>query len=311
MMMACCLLVFGVGPALGAKSGAKAGAEDASGSESDSDEIDLDAVPRAMPTLEDFGYFLSRMSEMEQGLALNVLADLVADSRLDPTEVAAVLRRLLDEGPAPEDFGYSCSNCFQRRLSGLLTPLRMRGPRVTAPTEGVIALPVNRGLLKKLSREANTDIGGTVPGLVEAMLKGWTPVGKFSRYAYARFHGRGGEVMHEPAFFTSAEALAAHEGTLSEGLDAWALARWLSQRPPRNSFDPGYLVLFFDPNKSCREVRVPTAGDTERPEYRPSPSSEKTSGRTEGGAPEWVCPNFPLTEVTRARYVPHSSYLEE
>ncbi len=86
----------------------------------DSDEIDLDDAPSAMPTLEDFGYFLSRMSEMEQGLALNVLADLVADSHLDPAEVAAILRRLLDEGPAPEDFGYSCTNCFQRRLSDLL-----------------------------------------------------------------------------------------------------------------------------------------------------------------------------------------------
>ena len=45
---------------------------------------------------------------------------------LDPKEVATVLRRLLDEGPAPESFGYSCSNCFQRRLSDLLKPLRMR-----------------------------------------------------------------------------------------------------------------------------------------------------------------------------------------
>ncbi len=274
------------------------------------DEVDLDALPSAMPTLEDFGYFLSRMSEVEQGLALNVLADLVSDSRLDPAEVAAVLRRLLDEGPAPEDFGYSCSNCFQRRLSDLLTPLRMRGPRVTPPREGIIVLPVNKGLLKKLSREASAEIGGSVPGLVQAVLNGWTPVGHFSRYAYARFHGRGAEVMHEPAFFTSAAALAEHEKTLTEGLDAWSLARWMSVRPPRNSFDPGYLVLHFDPNKSCREVRVPTAGDTERPEFRPSPASEKEAGRSEGGAPEWVCPNFPLTEVTRARYVPHSSYLE-
>lgn len=298
------LLVLGAAPAEAARKGESRPTPDA-----DSGEIDLDKVPGAMPTLEDLGYFLSRMSEMEQGLALNVLADLVSDSRLDSTEVAAVLRRLLDEGPAPEDFGYTCSNCFQRRLSDLLQPLRMRGDLVTPPTEGVVVLSVNSGLVKKLSREASTEVGGSVPGLVEAMLGGWTPVGKFSRYAYARFHGRGADVMKEPAFFTSADALAAHEGTLSEGLDAWALARWMSQRPPRNSFDPGFLVLHFDPNKSCREVRVPTAGDTERPEFRPSPASEKASGRAEGGAPEWVCPNFPLTEVTRARYVPHGSYV--
>ncbi len=277
---------------------------------SESAEIDLDRVAPGMPTLEDFGYFLSRMSETEKGLALNVLGDLVADSRLDPNEVAILLRRLLDDGPAPESFGYSCTNCFQRRLSDLLTPLRMRGPRVTPPTEGVIVLPVNEGLLKKLEKGAADEFGGTVPGLVKAMLGGWTPVGRFSRYAYARFHGRGGNVMLEPAFFTSAEALAAHEATLTEGLDAWSLASWLSERPPRNSFDPGYLVLHFDPNKSCREVRVPTAGDTERPEFRPTPASETASGRTEGGAPEWVCPNFPLSETTKVRYVPHSSYLE-
>ncbi len=272
--------------------------------------IDLDRVPRGMPTLEDFGYFLSRMSEMEQGLALNVLADLVSDSRLDPAEVATVLRRMLDDGPAPESFGYSCTNCFQRRLSDLLTPLRMRGPLVTPPAEGVVALPVNGGLLKKLEKGVSEEIGGNLPGMVKAMLKGWTPAGKFSRYAYARFHGRGADVMQEPAFFTSAQALAAHEATLNEPLDAWDVARWMSQRPPANSYDPGYLLLYFDPNKSCREVRVPTAGDTERPEFRPSPASEKGSGRAEGGAPEWVCPNFPLSEVTRARFVPHDSYLK-
>lgn len=296
-------LVWGTVAQAGPRTKAAAQATD------ESREVDLDQVPSAMPTLQDFGYFLSRMSEVEQGLALNVLSDLAADSRLDPAETSVVLRRLLDEGPAPEDFGYSCSNCFQRRLSDLLKPLRMRGPRVAPPTEGVIALRIDRGLIKKLERGAADEFGGTVPGMVEALLKGWTPVGQFSRYAYARFHGRDANVMREPAFFSSTEALASHEATLGEGLDAWALARWMSMRPPKNSYDPGYLLLFFDPNKSCREVRVPTAGDTERPEFRPTPSSAVV-GRTEGGAPEWVCPNFPLTEVTRARYVPHSSYLE-
>lgn len=276
----------------------------------DEADIDLDAVSAAQPTVEDFGYWLGRLDESEKSMAMNVLVDLTSDSHLDRKVVSEVLRRLLDEGPPPEDFGYRCTNCFQRRLSALLQPLRMKGPRVNGPVEGIIVLKLDQGFLRKLTPEAREEIGDSLPGAVKALLAGWSPKGKFSRWAYARYHEKGGDVMHEPAFFTDAAALAKLEEGRREPLDAWALTRWLSMRPPRNSFEPGFLVLSFDPSRSCKEVRIPTAADTEQPEFRPTPASEKVSGFAEGGAPQWVCPNFPLIEATRVRYVPHSSYLE-
>ena len=273
-------------------------------------EVDLDLEPSAMPTVEDYGYFLGRLSELEKGLALNVIADLGAESRLDPAQVAAILRRLLDESSPPEDFGYHCATCFQRRLSDLLEPLRLQGPIVAAPAEGVIALPVDDSLLKKLDKKTLEEVGGTVPGLVQALLRGWQPTGRFSPWAWARYHARDADPSREPAFFSDAESLVAMEKGLVDPLDAWGVARWLSLRPPRNSFDPGFLLLYFEPARTCPEVRIPTAADTERPEFRPTTGSEKRSGRSEGGAPEWVCPNFPLSAVTRTRYVPHGSYLQ-
>ena len=69
------------------------------------------------------------------------------------------------------------------------------------------------------------------------------------------------------------------------------------------------MVLTFDVAKACTEVRIPTAGDCESAEFRPTPQSEQESGRTCGGAPEWVCPNFPLSLATEARFVANDSYV--
>ena len=76
--------------------------------------------------------------------------DLAADSRLTRDETAGVLNRLLDEGSPPEEFGYSCPTCFQKRLSTLLKPLRLKGPKVAGPQRGFVVLPVNERLIKKI-----------------------------------------------------------------------------------------------------------------------------------------------------------------
>ena len=73
-LIACCLLAVVL-----------IAADDAAG---DPDDVDLDSLPSASPTLEDFGYFLSRLDERSKSNALNILADLSSDSRLDPAQVA-------------------------------------------------------------------------------------------------------------------------------------------------------------------------------------------------------------------------------
>jgi len=282
----------------------------ADGGSVETDDVDLDSLPSASPTLEDFGYFLSRLKESEKSNALNILADLSAESRLDPALVASVLRGLLDDANPPSDYGYGCGNCFLRRLSDLLGPLRLKGPRVSPPPKGAVVIRLNDGFLKRLSRQASDELDGSLPALVQRLLDGYELAGKFRGDSYVRYHARGGDLLTEPAFFTDADALATYEAGLDEPLDAWSLARWQCTHPPRNRFEPGFLVLYFDPTKACTQVRIPTAGDCENPDFRPTPASETEAGRTCGGAPEWVCPNIPLTEMTRVRYVPHTSYTE-
>lgn len=272
-------------------------------------DVDLDSVPPGMPTLEDFGYFLQRLDEDSKSRSLNILADLSSDSRLDPAAVAGVLRALLDEGNPPEGYGYGCGNCFLRRLSGLLGPLRMKGPQVNPPLRGVVVVKLDDGFLGRLSRGSKAEVGGNLTGLVRALLAGYDLVGKFRGDSYVRYHARGGDPLKEPAFFTDAAELSDYEGGLPEPLDAWSLAQHVCAAAPRNRFEPGFLVMEFEPEQACTEVRIPTAGDSENPRFRPTPASEKRAGRTCGGAAEWVCPNIPLTEMKKVRYVPHSSYV--
>ena len=261
------------------------------------------------PDLKALHAFLSRLDERDKGKALNVLADLSADGRLDPRAVDLVLARLVNETSPPEEFGYRCKTCFQRRLSELLAPLRLAGPRVPAPEEGVIVIRLNDNFLKRLKPKARSEFGGNLTGLVNAMVDGYDLVNKFNENSWARYHGRDADPRSEPAFFHSAGDLAALEAGLDKPLDAWTLARWSCERPPSNRFEPGFIVLYFRPPLTCTEVRIPTAGDTEDPYFRPTPMSQKRSGFSCGGAPEWVCPNIRLFEVTGARYVANEAYL--
>jgi hypothetical protein len=263
-----------------------------------------------MPRLDDAGYFLSRLSERDKSSALNVLGDLASESRLAAPDVAGVLGALLDGGNPPEDFGYGCANCFQKRLSTLLQPLRLRGPRVNPPQEGLVLVRLDEGFVKRIQKDAHADFGGSLPGLVQALQRGWSPVGKFIPTSYVRYHDKSVEPKYEPAFFLSGPALMLMEGGLGEPLDAWNLSKWACEAPPRNRFDPGYLLLSFDPSQSCNEVRIPTAADTEDPDFRPTSPAEKESGFTCGGAPQWVCPNFPYSSVKKARFVPNKGYFE-
>jgi hypothetical protein len=274
------------------------------------DDVDLDRAPPSQPTIEDLGYFLSKLDEWAKSRALNVLADLAADSRLDRGEVARVLRELVDSGPPPDEFGYRGANGFQRRLSALLRTLRLKGPIVEGPPEGAIVLALDESFVGKLSKSAEAEVGGSVPGLVQALRGGYDLRGNFSSYAHVRYHEKGGIVDEEPAFFTSGAALAKKEGELKDSFDAWELAKWACIDPPRSKFDAGFIVMYFDPRRACGDVRIPTAGDTEDPDFRPTPESEPESGRTCGGAPQWVCKNIPLSAATRFRYVPNSPYLE-
>jgi hypothetical protein len=262
------------------------------------------------PTIEDLGYFLSRLDEWKKGEALNILMDLAADSRLDRRDKIEVMNRLLDEGSPPEEFGYGCPTCFQKRLSGLLEPLRMQGPRVAGPKDGVLVIPVNDRLVKKLTREGKARAGESLPTFVKALLDGYDPTADWTPWAYARYHGKGAETRSEPVFFSSAAALAEHEANLGEPLDAYSLARFLCVDPPRNRYEPGFLVLQFEVTRVCNEVRIPTAGDCEEASFRPTPQSETEAGRTCGGAPEWVCPNFPLSAVSSVRFVGNDSYVK-
>jgi hypothetical protein len=273
------------------------------------DDIDLDAAGSAPePTLRDFGYFFSNLSERDQGRALNVVTDLAADSRLDRKATAEVLRKLLDEGPPPEEFGYRCPNCFQKRLSNLLAELRLKGPRVAPPRTGLILIPVDDRLVRRLRPDAREAFGGDLQGLVKALVGGYSIQDKFISDSYARYHSRGVETDKEPSFFLSADDLAAHEKQSSRQLDSYGLAKWSCQRTP-GRFDPGFVVLEFDPAQACIEVRIPTAADTEHPDFRPSPASEKESGFTCGGAREWVCPNIPMSAMTGSRFVANLDYV--
>lgn len=278
-----------------------------------SDEVDLDATAleptRSLPTIEDLGYYLGQLDEWKKGDALNVLMDLAADSRLPREEKAEIMNRLLDEGSPPESYGYGCPTCFQKRLSSLLEPLRLRGPKVAGPQDGIIVLPVNQRLIKKLTKDGKESFGGSLPGFVKALVDGYDPTGTWTPWAYARYHGKGADYRTEPVFFSSADALSKHEASLGEPLDAWSLARFLCIDPPRNRFDPGFLVLQFEVTRTCNEVRIPTAGDSENAAFRPSPQSETDAGQTCGGAPEWVCPNFPLSAITSVRFVANDSYV--
>jgi len=284
-----------------------------SGEEPSSDNVPPDAAALepsiSLPTIEDLGYYLGRLDEWKKGDALNVLMDLAADSRLPREETAVLMNRLLDEGSPPESYGYGCPTCFQKRLSTLLEPLRLRGPKVAGPQDGIIVFPVNERLIKKITKEGKESFGGSLPGFVRALIDGYDPSGAWTPWAYARYHGKGADYRTEPVFFSSAAALSKHEGSLGEALDAWSLARFLCIDPPRNRFDPGFLVLQFDVNRTCNEVRIPTAGDCENSSFRPSPQSETDAGQTCGGAPEWVCPNFPLSAITSVRFVANDSYV--
>ena len=272
-------------------------------------DLDLDNVAAGMPTIEDFGYYLSSLEEWEKEQALNILADLASDPHLDPGQVSASLRSLLSETNPPTGLGY-CRSCFKRQLSGSLQGLRLRGPRTSPPTEGIVALRINENFLKKLRPQALEEVGGTVPGLVQALLDGWPIAGKFDRGGYVRYHAHRGDPLLEPAFFSSADALQRFEVTLDEPLDDWALSRWLCQPGPKHRFEAGILLLYFDPTEIVKEVRIPTAADSEEASFRPVPLSESRSGETCGGAPQWASENIPLSAFSRARYVPNRGYLE-
>lgn len=268
------------------------------------------SAPRtSIPTIEDLGYFLGRLDEWRKGEALNVLVDLAADSRLDRRDTAQVLNRLLDEGSPPPEFGYGCPTCFQKRLSTLLEDLRLQGPKVAGPKTGFIALRVDERLLKKIDKKSRESFGGSLPAFVRALLDGYDPTGQWTSWGYPRYHGKGKDYRTEPVFFSSRRALAEHEESLSEPLDAWSLARYLCIDPPRTRYDPGFLLIEFDVTRACKEVFIPTAADCEEPSFRPTPESETESGRTCGGAPEWVCPNFPLSATSGVRFVPNDSYV--
>ena len=273
------------------------------------DDLDLDAIDR-LPTVEDLGYFLARLDERQKSAALNVLIDIASDSRLHRADVGSIFRKLVDEGSPPPEFGYGCATCFQRRLSDVLSTHRLKGPKVAGPQRGVIVVPINDRYLKMIDKDAAQAWGGSIPAFVQALLDGYDPSGNYASWAYPRYHGKGADVRAEPLFFTSVEALAEHEGTLGEPLDAWSLARFMCESPPRNRFDPGYLVLTFSVTSSCSEVRIPTAADGEDPDFRPTPESEKDAGKTCGGAPQWVCPNFKMNELTSARFVPNTAYIK-
>jgi hypothetical protein len=273
-------------------------------------DLDLDNLVSGMPTIEEFGYYLSEMDEWEKSQALGVLADLASDPHLDPALVAVALRRLLAETGPPTGLGY-CRTCFGRQLSGALQPLRLRGPRTEPPEEGIVAIRINERFLERLRPQALDEVGGTVPGLIQALLDGWPIAGKFERGTFVRYHSKRGDTHREPAFFSSADALQRHEVTLERSIDDRALSRWLCQPGPKHRFEPGFLLLYFDPSESVKEVRIPTAADSEAANFRPSPLSETRSGRSCGGAPEWASENIPLSAFTRARYVPNRAYLDD
>ncbi len=297
------LLLVAVVILAGGKRGKPAPAQDP-----DAD-LDLDAID-SLPTVEDLGYFLTKLGERQKSAALNVLIDLASDSRLDRADVTAIFHTLVDEGTPPPQFGYGCATCFQRKLSEVLSQHRLKGPKVAGPQRGVIVMPVNDRFLSRIDKEASAAWGGSVPAFVQALLDGYDPSGSYASWAYPRYHGKGADVRTEPLFFTSAEALSEHESTLGEPLDAWSLSKFMCTTPPRNRFDPGYLVLTFNVTSSCSEVRIPTAADGEDPDFRPTPASERDSGRTCGGAPEWVCPNFKMNELTGVRYVANAAYVK-
>ena len=58
---------------------------------------DLDRFGGEIPTLDEFGHFLSLLEEWEKNKALNVLADLASDARLEPKQVGSALRELLQQ----------------------------------------------------------------------------------------------------------------------------------------------------------------------------------------------------------------------
>ena len=260
-----------------------------------------------LPDVRDLGYFLSKLSEREKSDALNTLADLAADPHLDSAKVEGVFTALMSGNPPPE-YGYGCENCFQKRLSRLLVPLRLAGPAATPPREAVIVMPLDDRVFKKLRKDTADELGGSLPALVKKLLEGYELAGRFTPSVYARYHGRGADVRHEPAFITSGQALAGLEAEKGD-LDAWSLSRWMCIDGPRGRFAPGFLVLYLDPSQTCTEVHVPTAADSEDPNFRAAPQSND-SGFSCGGAPQWVCPNFPLSAATRVRYVPNSGYIQ-
>lgn len=275
----------------------------------DDGDLDLDAID-SLPTVEDLGYFLTKLKEHQKSAALNVLIDIASDSRLDRADVQQIFRELVDEGSPPPEFGYGCATCFQRKLSDVLSKHRLKGPKVAGPQRGIIVMPVNDRFIKRIDDRASDAWGGSIPAFVQALLGGYDPSGDYASWAYPRYHGKGADVRTEPLFFSSEAALKEYEDGLGEPLDAWSLARFMCTKPPRNRFDPGYLVLTFDVTASCADVRIPTAADGENPDFRPSPGTERDSGRTCGGAPEWVCPNFKMNELTSARFVANSSYVK-
>ncbi len=275
----------------------------------DAADMDLDVID-ALPTVEDLGYFLAKLDERQKSAALNVLIDLAADSRLARADVGAIFHAFVDKGSPPPEFGYGCATCFQRKLSDALALHRLKGPKVAGPQRGIIVVPVNERFLNLIDKSAAEAWGGSVPAFIQALLSGYDPTGNYASWAYPRYHGKGADVRAEPVFFSSVEALAEHEATLGEPLDAWSLARFMCTTPPRNRFDPGFLVLTFDVTSSCSEVRIPTAADGEDPDFRPTPESERDSGRTCGGAPEWVCPNFKMNELTGVRFVANGAYIK-
>jgi hypothetical protein len=168
---------------------------------------------------------------------------------------------------------------------------------------------VDDRLVRRVRASARDEFGGSLQGLVKALVSGYPIHEKFISDSYARYHSRGVDVNDEPAFFLSGDEFDAKREDDTRELDSYGLARWACRRTP-GRFDPGYIVLEFDPSQACTEVRIPTAADTEQPDFRPSPASERRSGFTCGGAREWVCPNIPMSAMKSSRFVPNLDYVE-
>ena len=98
------------------------------------EDIDLDQDEVVLPSIEDLGYFLSRLSEHHKGDALNILMDLAADSRLTRDETAGVLNRLRTRA-APRKSSATAARPASRSASRpCSSPSASGGPRWQGPS---------------------------------------------------------------------------------------------------------------------------------------------------------------------------------